>query len=357
MKGLHNLICCMIDLFKQELLYFNNMKKNFKRNIYTKQDSGAVFFFALLAPQVVGSILYFLILFCSVITQTNHTENPISSILLTLSTQLSFFLVFVFYNKFFRINHKKASKINFKVGFFAYLLPILMGIVTLFGFQNLISYFDLFLQKIGISQTPLPLPLDTVGWLVVNLFVLALIPAICEELIFRGVVYNGFLQYGKVKAIIFSALLFALVHGNIEQTLYPILFGLVLALIVSKTKSVIPAIVVHFVNNFVVLFINYLFNIGVLFSSSDLIFEWNEFLISIGYALLSTVAILLMVKLIKVKNKQVDEEKTNDFEKNWDSITRNNDVQALEKASGQKNVFLWTAVALGSLFWIFSLMM
>ena len=48
----------------------------------------------------------------------------------------------------------------------------------------------------------------------------SLAPAFCEELLFRGVIYGNLRPYGVPLAVTVSALLFALMHGNIAQTFY-----------------------------------------------------------------------------------------------------------------------------------------
>lgn len=77
----------------------------------------------------------------------------------------------------------------------------------------------------------------------------AMVPAFCEELLFRGVVLNALRPYGKTVAVIGSAVLFGLMHGSPEQILYTTVGGLVLALATLESGSVWIAVLIHFFNN------------------------------------------------------------------------------------------------------------
>jgi membrane protease YdiL (CAAX protease family) len=79
---------------------------------------------------------------------------------------------------------------------------------------------------------------------------LVVIPAFVEEFLFRGVILSNLLPYGKGTAILGSALLFGLMHRNVEQLLYATAAGAVLGWIFVQTRSLWPCIMMHFLNNF-----------------------------------------------------------------------------------------------------------
>lgn len=85
--------------------------------------------------------------------------------------------------------------------------------------------------------------------LVLLFFTLAVIPAFVEELLFRGLVLTNLLPYGRGWAIVGSAVLFGIMHGNIEQLFYATAAGVVLGYVYVKTKSIWPCVLIHFVNN------------------------------------------------------------------------------------------------------------
>ncbi len=86
--------------------------------------------------------------------------------------------------------------------------------------------------------------------LVLMFFTLAVVPAFVEELLFRGLVLGNLLPYGRTTAILGSALLFGVMHQNVEQLFYATAAGVVLGWIYVRTRSIWPCVLLHFVNNF-----------------------------------------------------------------------------------------------------------
>jgi sodium transport system permease protein len=77
-----------------------------------------------------------------------------------------------------------------------------------------------------------------------------LLPAVCEEACFRGVVLVGFAKSGsRALAVLGSALAFGLFHVNPYHVLAATLLGLVLSYAAYESRSLLPAVVLHFVNN------------------------------------------------------------------------------------------------------------
>lgn len=87
--------------------------------------------------------------------------------------------------------------------------------------------------------------------LIMDILCTAILPAIFEEITDRGITMRLFndVKEDKMK-IIFMAILFALAHQNIVQTGYTFAGGLVIAYLAVKTKSILPGVIVHFMNNF-----------------------------------------------------------------------------------------------------------
>lgn len=81
----------------------------------------------------------------------------------------------------------------------------------------------------------------------------SIIAPIIEEILCRGILFNGLLKkYGSKKAVIFSALLFAIMHLNLQQGISAFFLGIIFALIYLKTGSIYLCIFGHLVNNTVV---------------------------------------------------------------------------------------------------------
>jgi sodium transport system permease protein len=82
------------------------------------------------------------------------------------------------------------------------------------------------------------------------LAVMALAPAVCEELAFRGFILSGFRHLGhKWRAIIYSALFFGVTHVMLQQSLIAVLLGVVIGYVAVQTGSILPCMVFHAVHN------------------------------------------------------------------------------------------------------------
>ena len=117
-------------------------------------------------------------------------------------------------------------------------------IIPLVSFINMIS--SLFVEN-GVSET-LTRTVES-NSLIVNLLVIALLPAVVEEIIFRGLIFNGYKKRNPFKAALLSAFLFGLIHMNINQFSYAFVIGILFALLTYVTGSVIPSIIAHFIVN------------------------------------------------------------------------------------------------------------
>jgi sodium transport system permease protein len=120
--------------------------------------------------------------------------------------------------------------------------------------QNLIQW--IYPINSGTSEALLPISnlIAATPWYYVVL-VVAVIPAICEELIFRGFLLSGFRRLGNAwTAIALSSLFFAIVHGILQQSLNAFAMGLVIGYIAVKTGSLFPCILYHLTHNSITLF-------------------------------------------------------------------------------------------------------
>ncbi len=86
--------------------------------------------------------------------------------------------------------------------------------------------------------------------LLMNLFTSVILAPVAEEMFFRGIVLKETAKVSGRFAIVFSALMFGLMHGNPYQAVMASLVGLGLGYITIKSKSIIPAIVCHMSMNF-----------------------------------------------------------------------------------------------------------
>lgn len=77
----------------------------------------------------------------------------------------------------------------------------------------------------------------------------AIVPALVEEYALRGVLLQSLRKYGDAFAVGASALVFAMMHGNMTQAPFAFILGAVLAILVIMTGSLWTSIAIHLVNN------------------------------------------------------------------------------------------------------------
>lgn len=85
--------------------------------------------------------------------------------------------------------------------------------------------------------------------LLLNLLIIAVLPAVLEEAVFRGCVLRVLRPYGDGFALIVSAILFGLMHGNIRQIPFAVIVGLILGWLYVTTNAIWLPMLVHFINN------------------------------------------------------------------------------------------------------------
>ncbi|MDD5087687.1 MAG: ABC transporter permease subunit [bacterium] len=116
-------------------------------------------------------------------------------------------------------------------------LAALMNMVMPFP-EELLGKFDDFFA--GINRlSPLA-----------GLLLLAVLPAVCEEMLARGLLLRSFLpRFGVSGAVIFSAIAFGLLHLDLYRLLPTTLLGAVLGWIAVWSGSILPAMFAHALNN------------------------------------------------------------------------------------------------------------
>jgi sodium transport system permease protein len=86
--------------------------------------------------------------------------------------------------------------------------------------------------------------------LVYVILLVALVPAVCEELAFRGFILSGLRHTGsKWGAIVISSVFFGLTHGLLQQSLAAVAVGVVIGYIAVQTGSLLPGMIFHFTHN------------------------------------------------------------------------------------------------------------
>lgn len=83
----------------------------------------------------------------------------------------------------------------------------------------------------------------------ISLILIALLPCILEESVYRGLFYNEYRKVAPVGGILLSAFLFGIMHGNWNQFSYAFAMGIIFALVIEATDSILSSMLLHFFIN------------------------------------------------------------------------------------------------------------
>ena len=120
------------------------------------------------------------------------------------------------------------------------------------------------LEEAAQAATEKMLNVNTLGGLFLNLLIIALIPAIGEELTFRGVLQQSLTRKMNPHiAIILSAAIFSFIHFQFYGFLPRMFLGILLGYMFYITGSLWTSILMHFVNNGTAVVLYYLNNKGI----------------------------------------------------------------------------------------------
>ncbi|SDQ07218.1 hypothetical protein SAMN05421664_0314 [Chryseobacterium soldanellicola] len=214
-------------------------------------------------------------------------------------TNAAGFLTAIAFFDFFIVRPSTKKKLNFNfspTNFYTYLLifPLMIGMMFVAEFITAQipttgpffgKYYEFFNQLMNqLTDDP-----------VVMVITAVIMAPIFEEIIFRGIIQKGLMNKGVKpwKAIIFSSIIFGVVHANPWQFVGAVLLGCVLGLVYYKTKSLLLPMLLHGFNNLCsTLLITYTKNES--FADAFKVPEWT--LLLIGIVLFSLFYYLFMKK-------------------------------------------------------------
>lgn len=197
----------------------------------------------------------------------------------------------------------KTIFIVIAIGLIAMPIATFLSLITQFVFPNRIS------QVVSA--------LDNIPF-IIRIGVVALTPAICEEITMRGVILAGYDNINIRKSAIMTGLFFGIIHMDGNQFLYAFALGVIFAYLVRITGSIFSSIICHFVINGTQLLLAELSTLFLKFSNEEVksVQEagLSAFTISqkinlvLGYLILAVICtgivVILIQKLIKIHGRR-----------------------------------------------------
>ena len=259
-----------------------------EENFNLTMEQGGKAFSIMIAIYVLLSFIVqsILLLFTN---ETSFTYIAVCSIL----SPISILLALIYFIKFNNCSYK-ALKIK-KFDKSSPLLSVLLGTGRFCGLGFINLWLVGFLRGEGVKISSPDIIFDNVWQFVFFSITLAALPAIMEELFFRGLFLSSLNGQSVISKTLIVGLFFALYHCNLAQFVYQFIYGSLLCLLTMYAKSILPAILTHFLNNFIALLFTYLKVQIDLFS---------PILIVVGLLLVALFLFIVIFKLKKEKREQ-----------------------------------------------------
>ncbi len=185
------------------------------------------------------------------------------------------------------------------------LLLIVVSLGLFFIAQHVNAVFISFIASFlgtpsSITDSP---EAQNIWQLLYSIVIIAGLPAICEEIMFRGFMLRAFERKSALAAVMFSSAAFSIMHGNLQQIVYAFLLGLIMGLFVILTDSLAASITLHFTLNTLTCLMMY----PPIFAAYETLVMEYPFLyltLMVLLTLLGIAAALFLIKYTKKKNKR-----------------------------------------------------
>lgn len=131
---------------------------------------------------------------------------------------------------------------------------------------------------------------------IIQLLLMAFLPTIAEEFVFRGLFYHSYRKNGILGAAILSGVIFGAIHLNINQFCYACVMGMVFALMVEITGSMFSSMLAHFaVNSYSIIMLKLVSMSGISVqteqASQQMMSQYSGVIILLQIAILAVTAI------------------------------------------------------------------
>lgn len=280
---------------QQNLLTLHNKKRNIRK---TLSGLGFAVFAAELTFQILYTFLFLFLKLTGVSDNEFFNDNYLAITELFHGTVL-FTALFVIGLTYCGLSNTKLSSIiKFKkVKKSNLVLYVILGLSIGYLGNILTSILLSSFEAIGINNNlaDTETSYNNFGFLIMTL-VTAIAPAFAEEFLFRGVILGKLRKYGDTFAILISSLLFGLMHGNLVQIPFAFIGGVFFAFVTVKTNSMLPAMIIHFLNNLSSCLLQYIQD-----NFSDYVINLSSVLV---FAIIFALGILAFI-VLSIKDKKL----------------------------------------------------
>lgn len=234
--------------------YYDDLRLRYMRHVYSVQGWALLIYYGIMNAAVLVLMIGSVIMSSMAMVlqgdlQLEYLEQQMVSVsgwgyILAIGIGGMWLMLWKKPEFFFHTIFKRGKPMKVS-GFFEILCVFMSGQMV---FLLLSILADWVLSQFGISLND-QMAIDTDNW---SLFLYAGLGApVAEEILFRGLIMRSMEPFGKKFAVFGSALLFGIYHGNVTQSFYAFVVGLVLGY-VAMEHNILWAMVLHMFNNLTV---------------------------------------------------------------------------------------------------------
>ncbi len=188
------------------------------------------------------------LLFSLIISASGLSETDGGRYLSYLASPVAIAASLAVFYKFCKQSPRQTVSVKCSPKYYAIALLVFFGLF--FSLSSVNGYIVELLKLTGYKPRSTTLPSLEGGRIVPAILVIAVLPAVAEEWLFRGVILKNTEQgAGGLRAVLLTGFVFSLYHGSVEQTVYQFVCGCLFALIAVRSGSTLPTVIIHFLNN------------------------------------------------------------------------------------------------------------
>ena len=292
---------------------------------YNVMDANQSFFYVILINILAPLAFAILIVGLKILSNLGLPQevyNMIYGLFSVVVIPCAFLILIILMHRKRNIDLQHATNFDVKIKPIILVICIAILGLTIVAFFPLINMIYSLLGSWGLRvEGDVAFAMNNWWQFIIGIVVYCALPAIAEEIIFRGMIFRGTLSKAKpIVAITISSLAFFIMHGSLIQSFYQIALGFLLGIIAYYTKNILYPIAFHFLNNLCVISFNY-FGVGGFLNGFAL--NFGGFMTAIGIMVGCVAVIFGLILLLKHLTKSNVE--------GYEFVVENNNIIVEEK--------------------------
>lgn len=215
----------------------NMLQAGGEQKVETTVKQAGLYFFIVMIMEL--PLSYFIVFVQNGVDTKYHT---LISILMTQGYLLITALCYIGVNRIDRKTDLRSKR--YKMESFFYSLLLLLVASPMASWLNLFS--QLFVKN-ETGEAVYDVTQNVPVWL--GVLIIGCLPGVVEEMIYRGILYSAFRSRSVLTGVLVSGLSFGFMHMNFNQILYAVYLGIVFALVVEVTDSLLSTMLMHMIFN------------------------------------------------------------------------------------------------------------